>query len=747
MVSFQITYANLIAPGQPTTITGGPSSATLQLPADAFPSGGSIEINQAPNPDRAATPDTEGPTFEIVSSTRPASNATLSVPFDPSINGPADQVTLAWWSDDTNSWQPVYTSFDSTSSELHATIPHFSIWGWIKKKVLGVSGDKPSCDGTAPSWANVAQTAAGEFGGIVGSCVGTDSSGDLQVRVISDHNGFSYVVFQEKPAAVFTHGINLPAVQTAAGWYALVPPGEVVEADFARPTGPHPTPLYGYGGRDGLTYAGDTLLSAIGFIVGIPAVDVISPALQGCYSLFIEAVDSQLPADEGSVYDCVWGVIKAVKSGVTDTPLVSAKVQTVFARASFWLNVGAALRDFAIAVFNSGAQPTVVDAALSPLPPAPPSLTVSTTSVNLGDNIQISGARYAPNEQITFKLDGATLSSAQADGTGAFSASVQIPAGTANGDHTLTVAAPTSGSQDISISVGSGGGQTPPPDFWKSASVVSAVNNGDGTPPFAYPYCTVPAPPNPCSVQTGFGLVAGGSQVEISGAVQFVPLSNPLILAIPSSAGVFTIDPSPPWTGGMNLFYYSDFLNAITATRDSSGNVVRYAVTKTPDGRLTNAAGQLQAIDFNGLNFSSNGQWMVGASPSSLLRVDVTHLQVFPFGLSTTYDQGLAPNYQFAVTDDGRYIAANAPYGNSGVFVEDMNHCSPPAPNTVVGGQLVTGNQCQTTDVSAAIAAVVPGYIRALPWGFSDDHTLVLYVIYRLSTGITKEAQVTVTSG
>jgi hypothetical protein len=82
-----------------------------------------------------------------------------------------------------------------------------------------------------------------------------------------------------------------------------------------------------------------------------------------------------------------------------------------------------------------------------------------------------------------------------------------------------------------------------------------------------------------------------------------------------------------------------------------------------------------------------------------------------------------------------------APYHRSGVVVDDLSHCTPPAPNTNTGA-----NQCQTLDLSNAIAAVVPGYVRALPLGFGDDHTLTLYVIYRTPSGITKEAYVTVSS-
>jgi hypothetical protein len=746
---FAITYENVIAPGQQATATsGGSAPATLQIPSDAFPSGGSLEIDQVANPDPAATADTEGPTVKIVSSAQPANAVTLSVPYDPSANGPADSVTLAWWSEDTNSWQPVYTTFDPTAGQLQATIPHFSFWSWIKKKVLGVSGDTPSCDGSAPSWADVSQTAAGEFGGIVGSCVGTTSNGALQVRVISDHNGFSYVVFQEEPKRFVVHGVDLPPVHNADGWYALVPSGEVVEADFDQPTGSHATPLYGYGGRDGLTYASDTLLSAVGFIVGIPAADVIEPAVLGCYELIIDAADSQVPADESAALDCIWGVIKAVKGGIADTAAVSDAVKTALSKVSFWLNLGEAARDFAIAVFNSGAEPTVVDATLSPAPPAPPSLTISTTSVNPGDSIQIGGMRYAANEQITFTLDGTTLSATIADSSGSFSATITVPASTATGAHTLTVDGPTSGPQDIPITVGgSGGGTTPPPaDYWKSAAAVTAGNNGDSTLP-SNPFCTVPPPPNPCSIPTAYGLVAGGSQVELNGSTKYIPLNRPFILPIPFSSAFFTEDTSPPYTGGVNLFYYSDFPSSITATKDALGNVVSYTVTATPDARFRDASGNLQSFDANSLVFSPNTKWIVAASPAYMVRLSLDTLQTFDFGLPTEYDLGQAPNYRMAISNDGRYVAFGQPYNGSSLFIEDLSTCSPPAPNTVVSNMLVTGNQCQTIDVSGLIKAVVPGYVLATPWQFSDsDDTLVVYAGYKDANGITHQARVTLTS-
>jgi hypothetical protein len=273
---------------------------------------------------------------------------------------------------------------------------------------------------------------------------------------------------------------------------------------------------------------------------------------------------------------------------------------------------------------------------------------------------------------------------------------------------------------------------------------VQGVNNGDGVPPFSSSSCTIPAPPNPCSVSTDYGLVAGGSQVKLSGASSYVPLTRPFILPIPYSEAFFSEDTSPPYTGGVNLFYYNDFLKAITANEDGFGNITSYTVTSVPDARLRDAQGNLQSVDENSIAFSGNGKWLVGASPAYMELVGLTGdptnpLQTFFFGPQTQYDLGQAPNYRMAVSDDGRYVAFGQAFNGTSLFVEDLSKCPSQSP-------LTGAFQCQTIDVSSVLAALLPGYYRATPWQFVDDHTLVVYAAYKDANGVTHQAKVTMTS-
>jgi alpha-tubulin suppressor-like RCC1 family protein len=385
--------------------TASLQGVSIVVPPGAFPQGATISIVPASNPDPSTPGGSVGPAFAIESTAEPTTPVELHVPYDPSASGAADEATLGWWSEDTNSWQPVPTSFNGADSQLEARIAHFTFWSWIQKKVLGFNHNKPPCDGFPPSWASVVQTAAGEFYGIIGSCAGIASDGELQVRAQSDHNGFSYVIFQEKPDRLFLYGGPLASVQVLGGWYGIVPPGAVLEANFARPTAPpSQRALYGYAGRDGLTYAGDALLSGLAFLPAGDNVGVlIGKALLGCYSLIVRAADSQLPVDEGSALDCAWTLIK---SGLSAAEQASAEtvVKNLLGKVGFWVNVAKGLRDFGEAILTHGALPTVVDATLTASQPlVQPTITgFAPVSGPVGTSVTITGAAFTGATAVTF---------------------------------------------------------------------------------------------------------------------------------------------------------------------------------------------------------------------------------------------------------------------------------------------------------------------------------------------------------
>jgi sugar lactone lactonase YvrE len=421
----------VVPPGQSVTVSGAgaASGVQVQVPSDAFPQGSTVQIASAPTPDPAAAAAGEtGPAFTIESTVEPVTPVELHAPYDSNASGPATDVTLAWWSPDTNSWQSVPTTYDAANGQLAAEIAHFSLWGWIKNEVIGVSNAKPSCDGSPPNWANVSKTAAGEFGGIVGSCAGQTSDGELEVRVISDHNGFSFVTFQEQPARLYVNNVGLPPIQTTDGWYAVVPPGQVLEADFAQPTGSQPghqLPLFGYAGRDGITYTADALHQALAILPANGA-SIALDSILPCYPQFVAAMRDQTTSADDLAGACALSLALNAVPAAQQVQVVNA-FAAAFPGPSLWINAAVAARDFSIAFFNANALPTVIDATLTtPLDLA--KILVDPISGTAGSTFTVAGTSFKPNETVTVDFDGTPIGTTSADATAAFSADFQVPA-------------------------------------------------------------------------------------------------------------------------------------------------------------------------------------------------------------------------------------------------------------------------------------------------------------------------------
>lgn len=71
-------------------------------------------------------------------------------------------------------------------------------------------------------------------------------------------------------------------------------------------------------------------------------------------------------------------------------------------------------------------------------PPGKCQLLLSRSVVPAGGSLQAAGAGFAPGSTVNLSLAGASVGSAQADGSGAFSADVLVPASTRPGNHTVT---------------------------------------------------------------------------------------------------------------------------------------------------------------------------------------------------------------------------------------------------------------------------------------------------------------------
>ncbi|MBB5633211.1 carbon monoxide dehydrogenase subunit G [Cryobacterium mesophilum] len=91
----------------------------------------------------------------------------------------------------------------------------------------------------------------------------------------------------------------------------------------------------------------------------------------------------------------------------------------------------------------------------------PPIITLSSSSVNAGDDIVVGGTGFAPNEGITIVLHSSpvTLGTFHANIAGELSATITIPKAAAGGNHTLVFDAETSGTFGEPLTVRAAGSQ------------------------------------------------------------------------------------------------------------------------------------------------------------------------------------------------------------------------------------------------------------------------------------------------
>lgn len=75
-------------------------------------------------------------------------------------------------------------------------------------------------------------------------------------------------------------------------------------------------------------------------------------------------------------------------------------------------------------------------------PPGQCQLRLSQSAATAGSTVTAAGSGFSPGSAVSLSLGGDTLGGATADGSGAFTASVTIPAGTAAGSYDMTAVGP-----------------------------------------------------------------------------------------------------------------------------------------------------------------------------------------------------------------------------------------------------------------------------------------------------------------
>jgi hypothetical protein len=273
-----------IAPAQAVAIagTGGAVGVTLDVPSTAFPSGTSVQIAATTVADAAPGGATAN-AYEIQATTEPSTPVQLTVPVPGSAN--TTDYVLAWWSDDTQTWQPVPTSHDDQRHVVSAEVTHFSKWWavpahWLLKQTVGAPGSAPACSGLGPAWVKQVSWTATDDLGLAMSCAGDGPNNQFEVTVAPNHNAAIYVTFNERPVSASYEtdvGIRIPVSASlmfadGSNTRIYLPQTFTLHADFAQPAGtvdkPVETLLNGDAGRDVVTYLFDVMTFALQSALG-----------------------------------------------------------------------------------------------------------------------------------------------------------------------------------------------------------------------------------------------------------------------------------------------------------------------------------------------------------------------------------------------------------------------------------------------------------------------------------------------
>ena len=376
-----VPHHTVFGPGQGGVATGYGSLQTVsaEIPAGAFPNGGTVDIEAALNPDSDAPSGAIGSVFSIEASAEPQDAVTLKVPYPAGASEKPADVTLAWWSSFTNSWHPVPTTYDAGQGLLVATAGHFSIWGWIVKRIIEplwgpVAPNPPVCSTPPPSWATVNEVSAGAFS-VAMSCAGGAANGDFEVRVRPAGDHAIEVRFSRPPASLTTTG-DFKEVGVIGGaqdglYTAIVPPGSILSATFTRPdvtVSATRFPLYGYALRDGTTYIIDAGLRLVDTAADIATGDkttfknFIIDAAVNCLG-DLSSLDAAISVD--CVVNQAVGTAETVGIDKARVAIFKKALTNVFLKAVFLDDVFKATKDATLAFLNSNAKPTIIDAVLT----------------------------------------------------------------------------------------------------------------------------------------------------------------------------------------------------------------------------------------------------------------------------------------------------------------------------------------------------------------------------------------------
>lgn len=221
-----------------------------------------------------------------------------------------------------------------------------------------------------------------------------------------------------------------------------------------------------------------------------------------------------------------------------------------------------------------------------------------------------------------------------------------------------------------------------------------------------------------CVVPTRYGFVDSNGAVKLNGSDSYYSVtsyvSNQGVIGIPHSDAFMTYSSEP--ATGLFIYFNSNFIES-AALIDKFGK--KYKITKAPERKLEDKAGNRIAVDIGSRAFSQNGQWMVVSAPYiGILRINLTNYDVMPFGPAYNYGIGLNPLPQLSITNDGRYaIAASGDFNNFNLY--DLDSCIGPIPD-----RIIKPLECQSRNIHSYLQSQINGYIGSSNIRFISNDTL-----------------------
>src|SRR3989344_2305461 len=244
---------------------------------------------------------------------------------------------------------------------------------------------------------------------------------------------------------------------------------------------------------------------------------------------------------------------------------------------------------------------------------------------------------------------------------------------------------------------------------------------------------------NTCSIPANYGAATYNGTVRLNGTANYWPVISYVdnkqhFLPIPNSSTFISYTTEPPY--GFYLYFNYNFTSSITKV-DVFGGGIQYKVNRAPDGKLADKTNHRLAADYNSMNFSQNGRWMVMSMPNvTMLRVNLQTFEVLPFGNGFNYTIGVDPAIRTTISNAGRYAAVSS-QGFSSFKIYDLATCGT-VPDTINGPV-----SCQSRDLKTFLSQQLPGYSFSSNLKFISNDTLSAYSTYFVGS-IRKTAKVSI---